>query len=71
LADEKPVVSVRLIPKSMRALEALAVRNGLTKTDVINRALQVYDYIDAEQAEGRQILSRDGEKGETHVLRWF
>lgn len=71
MADEKPVVSVRLIPKSMRALEALAERNGLSKTDVINRALQIYDYIDAEQGRGRQILSHDSEKGETHVLRWF
>jgi predicted transcriptional regulator len=71
VSEEKPVVSVRLTPKSIRCLDALAQRNGMTKTDVINRALQIYDYIDAEQAEGRQILCRDEAKGEAYVLRWF
>lgn len=62
-------VKAKLVPSASQALGELAARTGLSETDVINRALQVYTRVEAEQAADRQILSHDPE-GETHVLTW-
>jgi uncharacterized protein (DUF1778 family) len=46
-------VTVNLIPKASQALERAASLTGDSKTDVINRALQVYAFVE-------QILHDDG-----------
>lgn len=38
-------VTVNLNPRSWRALETTASRTGDTRTDIFNRALQVYGYL--------------------------
>ena len=63
-------IKTKLTAKSSKALGALTARTGLSEVDIVNRALQIYAYIEEEQAAGRQILSHD-EKGSTDVLRWF
>lgn len=64
-------IKTKLTAKSSQALGILTARTGLSETDIVNRALQIYAYVEAEQAAGRQILSHDAEKGATDVLRWF
>lgn len=61
-------VTVNLITKSSDSLDRLASRSGMSKTDVINRALQLYDFIDTEIATGKQILIRSGDDDD-QVLR--
>jgi acyl-CoA synthetase (NDP forming) len=62
-------ITVNLIDKADRALSAAAEREGLNRTDTINRALQFYDYFSNETAEGAEVLIH--KNGETSRLRWF
>lgn len=52
-------VNVALIAEAALALAALQERTGKTKVDIINRALQVYGWADAEQRAGNRIIVRD------------
>ena len=49
-------VTVNLIPKSVRDLDSLMKLLELSKTDIINRALQAYAYIERAQADGGQLI---------------
>jgi hypothetical protein len=49
---------VRLIPKAWTALEETAERLGLSKTDVANRALQAYAFLEEEMAAGAEVVLR-------------
>ncbi len=49
-------LTVNLTQKSAEAMEHAAELNRDTKTDTVNRALQVYDYICTKQAEGFPVL---------------
>ena len=49
-------VTVNLIPKSWDAANETAERLGLSRTDVINRALQAYAFLEQATAEGAQIV---------------
>lgn len=46
-------VTVNLTPKSADSLDAISASTGLSKTDVINRALQVYQVVE-------ELLDRGG-----------
>jgi hypothetical protein len=56
-------VTVNLIQLAWDAANETAAQKGLTRTDVINRALQVYAYFERRIADGDEVLirSRDGE----------
>lgn len=49
-------VKVNLVPAALAALENAAALNGHSKTDTVNRALQLYDIITAEMLSGAEIL---------------
>jgi hypothetical protein len=51
-------VTVNLIPKAWAAAEGTAERLRLTRTDVINRALQAYAYLEEQAAAGSEVLVR-------------
>jgi hypothetical protein len=54
-------VTVNLIPKAWDAANETATRLGLSRTDVINRALQAYAFLEQAVAEGAEIIvSRQG-----------
>jgi hypothetical protein len=48
-------LTVNLIPKADAALNHAADATGLSRTDTVNRALQVYDYLVAEMAKGADL----------------
>lgn len=48
--------TVNLVPRAVAALEEVSRLTGDNKTDVINRALQVYAYLELEQVAGKRIL---------------
>lgn len=64
-------VTVNLTPKSSRALEDSAQRTGDTKTDTINRALQVYEYIEGIITRGGAVYVREDHAGELERLKIF
>lgn len=49
-------VTVNLIPKAWDAANTTAARLGMSRTDVINRALQAYAFLEEAVAEGAQIV---------------
>lgn len=54
-------VTVNLIPRASRALEQAVELTGDSKTDAINRALQVYAYLEQVWADGGAILAKNGD----------
>ena len=64
-------VTVALIPQAGEDLRRLQDRTSLSKTDVVNRAISLYEFIDAELREGRELLIRDPKTGETQLVRFL
>ena len=62
-ADDGPVVvarvNVALVQDASDALEALRSRTGMKKVDIVNRALQLYEFVDEQQRMGSALLFRD------------
>jgi hypothetical protein len=52
-------ISVALIPKVVEALHRLQLRTNLSKTDLVNRALTLYEFFEAQLDADRDILIRD------------
>jgi len=63
-------VTVNLIPKAWAAAEDTAERLSLTRTDVINRALQAYAFLEEQVTAGATLLVRapDGTVSEVRFL---
>lgn len=62
--------TVNLAPKAAEALNAASEREGYSRTDTINRAIQLYDMISGFIADGNKILVRqpDGTLQEMIIL---
>lgn len=63
MATNMERITISLIPDAVEALQRIRIRHqGYNKADTINRALQVYDYIDGLLAEGSklQVVEPDG-----------
>lgn len=54
-------VTVNLIPKAWEAANSTAALLGLSRTDVINRALQAHAFLEAEIAGGAEVLVRSSD----------
>ncbi len=53
-------LTVNLTPRADAALRLAAEISGDSKTDTVNRALQVYAFFLHEKQEGRDILVKNG-----------
>jgi hypothetical protein len=62
-------ITVALIPKAGDDLQRLQDRTSLSKTDIANRAITLYEFIDAQMRAGKDVLIRDNVTGETQVVR--
>ncbi|WP_411080626.1 hypothetical protein [Streptomyces sp. cmx-18-6] len=62
--------SVTLVPPAVDAVNKLTAATGLSKTDVINRAVQVYAFIEERLHGGSDLLLRnqDGETEHVHIV---
>lgn len=69
---EQPVglISVSLIPAVRGDLQRLQNRTGLSKTDVVNRAISLYEFLEAQLHDGHDLMVRDNRTGETRVIRF-
>jgi hypothetical protein len=62
-------ITVALIPKAGEDLQRLQDRTSLSKTDITNRAITLYEFIDTQLRSGRDVLIRDNETGVTEIVR--
>jgi len=68
-AQDRERITVTLTPKAAAALGALCA-GGLSKTDVVNHALQVHAFLEEQAAGGGELLIRqpDGTVREVRFL---
>ena len=62
-------ITVALIPKAVADLQHLQDSTSLSKTDLVNRAISLYKFIDGQTRAGKDLLVRDIKSGETHLIR--
>jgi hypothetical protein len=54
-------ITVGLVGQAAADLQASHDRTGLSKTDIVNRAITLYEFVDAELRSGAElIVRRDG-----------
>ncbi len=64
-------ISIALIVRAGEDLQRLQDRTSLSKTDIVNRAITLYEFIDAQQRAGRDLVIRDAATGETQTVIVF
>lgn len=70
MTDVASRITVALVPKAADALGLLHEQTGLSKTDLVNRALQVYAFLEEKMTGGGEVLvrSRDGKVNQVKFL---
>lgn len=63
-------ITINLLPRTVKALEEVSVSTGDTKTECINRAVQIYAWLQARIAAGDQFQVMDKE-GRTREIQIF
>jgi len=61
-------ITIALIPRAIDGLLRLVDRTRLSKTDVVNRAIILYEFIDDQTRADQEILIRDKVTGETQAV---
>jgi hypothetical protein len=62
-------ITVSLILKAGDDLRRLQERTNLSKTDLINRAITLYEFFDAQLRADHDLIARDNRTGQTHLVR--
>ena len=64
-------ITVALIPKASEDLQHLQESTGLSKTDIVNRAISLYEFFEAQLQAGNDLLVRDRKTKETQLIRFL
>lgn len=64
-------ITVALISKVAAELQRLQDSTDLSKTDLVNRAITLYEYFDDQVRKGNDLLIRDGKTGELERIRFW
>lgn len=64
-------ITVALIPTAEVGLRRLQERTNLSKTDLTNRAITSYEFLEAQLQAGRDLIVRDGRTGESQLVRFL
>jgi hypothetical protein len=62
-------ITVALIPQAAADLQHLQGRTTLSKTDLVNRAITLYEFVDTQLRQDRVLIVRDKQTGETQLVR--
>jgi hypothetical protein len=62
-------ISVALIPIVSEQLRRLQDRTSMSKTDITNRAITLYEFIDSQMQADREVLIRDKRTGEVQIVQ--
>jgi hypothetical protein len=61
-------ILVALIPRVVQDLQRLQDQTSLSMTDIVNRAITLYEFIEAQRSAGHALLIRDTSTGETQAI---
>ena len=64
-------ITVALIPAVAGLLRLLQERTNLSKTDITNRAITTYEFLDQQLKTGRDLIVRDPHTGESLQVRFL
>jgi hypothetical protein len=64
-------ITVALIRKAAEDLQRLHARTGLSKTDIVNRAISVYEFVESEAEAGNNVYVRDKETGNYQLVKFL
>jgi hypothetical protein len=64
-------ITVALIPMAETGLRLLQERTNLSKTDLANRAITSYEFLDAQLQAGNDLIVRDRRTGESQLVRFL
>jgi hypothetical protein len=62
-------ITVALIPKASDDLQRLQERTGLSKTDIANRAISLYEFIESQLQAGKDLIVKDPKTGESQLVK--
>lgn len=63
-------ITVSLIAKAAADLQRLHEHTGMSRTDITNRAISLYQFIEAQRQAGCDMLIRDSQTGEVQIVRF-
>jgi hypothetical protein len=63
-------LTVVLIPGAAADLRQLQKRTKLSRTDLANRAITSYEFVDSQLRGGRDLLLRHKDTGDTYIVRF-
>ncbi len=66
---DREKVTVLLIAKAAGDLKRTHERSGLSKTDIVNRAVTLYEFVDSRLAAGDEIILRSKATGDLELIR--
>ena len=61
-------ITVALTARVSKELASLRELTGLSKTDLVNRALSLYHLVDSERAKGQRLAFYDPETKEVQII---
>jgi hypothetical protein len=64
-------ITVPLIPPAAAGLRRLRARTSLSGTDIANRAIQSYEFLDAQIRSGHDLIVRDRRTGKAQLVRFL
>lgn len=64
-------ITVALIPAVADDLRRLQERTNLSKTDLANRAITSYEFLDAQIQAGHDLIVRDRRTGKTQLVQFL
>jgi hypothetical protein len=62
-------MSISLIPRTVEELEQLHEKTGMSKTDIVNRAISLYAFVTEQLDSGQDLLVRNRETGESQLIQ--
>ncbi len=64
-------ITVALIPKVAEDLQRLQNMTGLSKTDIVNRAISLYEFFQSQKDADSDFIVKDRKSGETQLVRFL
>ena len=64
-------ITVALTPRASESLQQLQDRTGQGKSDIVNRAITLYEFVEAQLSAGHELIVRNHVTGENQLIRFL
>jgi hypothetical protein len=64
-------VTIGLVPKTAAELQQVVEMTGLSKTDIVNKAISLYAFVETGTRDGYEMLRRNRDTGELELIRFL